>query len=154
MKKLTALEILQIVEDNYSVEDFAHGEFLSTKTDLKVPETIGSLEKERREAFWEQIKDLPNVRETEAFKEYSKMPNKWVVQRLYILNKLGLGEIKEIHSTGGEDEGSDWSSVKYFKEHDVYIKTDGYYQSFHGTDFNHGYGKQVFPKIKNITYYE
>ncbi len=68
--------------------------------------------------------------------------------------ELGLGEIEEIAQKGGEGEGSEWYSVKYFKDHDVYIKIEGYYTSYHGTDFDGGYGDEVKPQEKTITVYE
>src|SRR5690606_38211371 len=49
-------------------------------------------------------------------------------------NHLGLGEVEEVDSYGGEDCGSNYYSVKYFKDHDVYIKVSGWYQSHYGTD--------------------
>lgn len=68
--------------------------------------------------------------------------------------ELGLGEFKEVEQKGGEDEGSEWYSIKYFKDHDVYIMTQGYYQSHYGTDFDYGYGEEVKPKEKIVIVYE
>lgn len=73
----------------------------------------------------------------------------------YDKESLGLGEIEEVHQEGGEGEGDHWESVKYFKDHDVYIKATGHYQSHNGTDF---YGwestlSEVRPVIKTITVY-
>lgn len=65
-----------------------------------------------------------------------------------------LGEWTEVARGGGMDKGSDWYSVKYFKDHDIYIKTNGWYQSHYGTDFDDGYGQQVIPQQKTITIYE
>jgi len=99
MKKLTAKEILEIIEKaEIDVSDFAYGEF--DPIDLR------------------------------------------------------LGEFEEVDSGGGCDRGSNWYSVKHFKDHDVYIKTTGYYQSHHGTEFYNGYGKEVKPQTKTITVYE
>lgn len=72
----------------------------------------------------------------------------------YDSKELGLGEIEEVAQKGGENEGSEWYSVKYFKDHDVYIKVEGYYSSYHGTDFENGYGDEVRSKLKTITIYE
>lgn len=74
----------------------------------------------------------------------------------YDTNELGLGEIKEVQRYGGEDQGSTWYSVKYFKDHDVYIRVDGYYSSYEGTDFYDGWGccSEVKPIEKLITVYE
>ena len=65
----------------------------------------------------------------------------------------GIGEWEEVEQVGGEDEGSTWYSVKYFKDHNVYIQTNGWYASYHGTDFDEGYGEEVFPvEVKVIQY--
>lgn len=70
--------------------------------------------------------------------------------------ELGLGTIEEVHQQGGEGEGDYWCSVKYFKDHDIYIKVYGYYSSYHGTDFEpwDGSCSKVEPKEKTITVYE
>jgi len=69
--------------------------------------------------------------------------------------KKELGPFEDIDSHGGEGEGSDWWVVKYFKDHDIYIKVSGYYTSYSGTDFE-GWDdcSQVFPKKKTIIVYE
>lgn len=70
-----------------------------------------------------------------------------------ILNYLGLGEIIEVEQYGGEGQGDTWYSVKHFKDHNVYIQTDGYYQSHNGTDFYGDVGHEVFPKeITKLVY--
>ena len=72
----------------------------------------------------------------------------------YDSEELGLGEVKVVDSYGGEDQGSEWYKVQYFVEHDVYIKTEGWYSSYNGTDFEEGYGEEVRPTQKTITVYE
>lgn len=69
------------------------------------------------------------------------------------LNPKLLGKWKEVDSYGGEGKGEEWYSVKHFTDHDVYIKTEGYYQSYHGTDFE-GYGEEVRPKTITKVIYE
>lgn len=71
-----------------------------------------------------------------------------------LFKQLALGKIKEIDQYGGEDQGSTWYTVKYFVDHDVYIRTDGYYSSYNGTDFDQGFGREVKPTQKTITVYE
>lgn len=46
-----------------------------------------------------------------------------------------VGEFEEVAKYGGADKGSTWYSVKHFKDHDVYIRVDGYYTSYDGTTF-------------------
>ena len=74
----------------------------------------------------------------------------------YEEEELGLGKIEEVDSYGGEDCGSEWYSVKYFSDHDVYIRVDGYYSSYEGVDFYDGWDccSNVRPKEKVITVYE
>lgn len=70
---------------------------------------------------------------------------------------LELGEINEVKQKGGEDQGSEWYSVKHFVDHNIYIRIDGYYSSYDGTDFDNNLEnccKQVTPQKKKITVYE
>ncbi len=53
-----------------------------------------------------------------------------------------------------EGQGDTCYTVKHFVDHDVYIRTDGFYSSYNGTDFDYGFGKEVKPKEKVITVYE
>ncbi len=69
--------------------------------------------------------------------------------------ELGLGESEEVEQKGGEGEGDVWFSIKYFKEHDVYIKIRGYYSSHIGTDFySWNEVTEVKPAQRTITIYE
>lgn len=69
----------------------------------------------------------------------------------------GVGTFKEIEQKGGEDEGSEWYSIKHFPDHDVYIKVEGYYTSYDGTNFDgewHGNVYNVRPEKVTITVYK
>jgi len=73
----------------------------------------------------------------------------------YNSKELGLGESEQVEQHGGEDEGSNWYSIKYFKDHDVYIKIRGFYASHVGTDFySWDDVYEVKPAQKTITVYE
>ena len=67
-----------------------------------------------------------------------------------------LGFFKEVDSYGGEGQGETWYTVLHFVEHDVYIRIDGFYTSFNGTDFYEGWEScsNVQPITKTITVYE
>lgn len=68
-----------------------------------------------------------------------------------------FGVVKlNIDCTGGKDKGSNWSSTHYFVDHNVYLKTSGYYQSYDGTYFDESWNsvKEVRPVQKTITVYE
>ena len=68
------------------------------------------------------------------------------------LNLPEIGESKEVQQKGGEGEGEEWYSVRYFKDHDIFIRIDGWYQSYEGTTFENDY-YEVFPKQVTITEY-
>lgn len=61
---------------------------------------------------------------------------------------------KEVAKYGGEGKGELWYSVKFFPKHNIYIRVDGFYSSYHGTDFEDGWGNEVKPQEKIITVYE
>lgn len=71
----------------------------------------------------------------------------------YTPEEIGLGKVENIDSCDGVD-GPNWYIVQYFVEHDVYIKTSGYYSSYNGTYFDDGYGEEVKPIQKKIISYE
>lgn len=65
--------------------------------------------------------------------------------------KEALGEFSMVASRGGSDQGTEWWVVYYFKEHDVYIKYDGYYTSYDGVSDIEAF--EVFPKEVTVTVY-
>lgn len=69
-------------------------------------------------------------------------------------NEIGLGSYDIVlEHGGGEGDGSDHHIVYYFKEHDVYVRIDGYYQSYHGTDWEDK-PYLVKPEAKTVIVYE
>lgn len=66
----------------------------------------------------------------------------------------GVGTFEEVEQKGGEGEGSTWTTVKHFVDHNIYIETVGFYQSHYGTDFEDGYGYEVKPTEVLITVYK
>jgi hypothetical protein len=67
---------------------------------------------------------------------------------------LALGKIEDVDSYGGEGQGERWWVTRHFVDHDVYIKTRGFYSSYNGTDFDYGIGEVVKPVQKTITVFE
>lgn len=65
--------------------------------------------------------------------------------------KEELGDFKVVARKGGSDQGTEWWTVFFFKEHDLYIKFDGYYTSYDGLEDVDTY--QVYPKEVSITVY-
>lgn len=72
----------------------------------------------------------------------------------YDPTEYGFGKVETVDSYGGAGEGSLYYTVRHFIDHNVYIKTEGYYSFYHGTDWDFGHGEEVFPKQKTITVYE
>ena len=64
-----------------------------------------------------------------------------------------LGPWEEVAQKGGEDEGSEWYSVKHFSKYDVFVRIDGYYSSYNGTNFEDDI-YEVKPVEKTVTVYE
>lgn len=160
--KMTGEQILEKLEEVFgnNISAFAHCDY--TEADVEGfkydEEKAKSIGKEKQE-FWKSIEDtLPSnyeERKTHPNKIiYDSMPSKWGEMQRQLLEYLGLGEIKEVEQHGGEDQGSDWYSIKHFVDHDVYIKTSGWYASHHGTDFEEGIGEIVKPVKKTITVFE
>lgn len=61
-----------------------------------------------------------------------------------------------IKQHGGTDAGNEWYIIKYFPDHDLYIRLNGNYSSYDGVFFNNyncGYAI-VVPVEKTITEYE
>jgi hypothetical protein len=160
MNKLTAKEILDIIESNMSVEELAYG-------DYRLPEgfTTNSDEEKKIELEYQinqyNYYNHPGYNDSsKRDEEYNKIldiyfntlsPYKWKMEKW--LESLGLGKIEEVDQYGGEGQGDTWYSVKHFIDHDVYIKTSGYYSSYNGTEFYDGYGEEVKPVEKTIIEY-
>lgn len=86
---------------------------------------------------------------------YEKLPNEYTIaERLW--NESRDLYWTEVEQVGGEGEGDHWHSVKYFPDHDIYIKVTGFYQSYDGTEFYDGWDccKEVRPQEKTITVYQ
>lgn len=126
--KLTFKQIMDKLETVYlEVRAFAYG----SSTEVSIPE------------------DFEPITNTRDWAVYGNRLKNY-------LNHIGVGEFKQVEQYGGEGEGETWHVVYYFVEHDVYIRVDGFYQSYDGTEFYDGWGccREVRPKEKTITVYE
>ena len=65
-----------------------------------------------------------------------------------------LGEVVKVYHYGGEGQGDVFETVQYFKDHDVYIKIEGFYSSYNGVDYDAYDFEEVVPAEKVITVYE
>lgn len=127
MNKMNFMEIMEVLQNIYpDVNDFAYDDMDS----IKVPEDFNPIE---GGGDWKSRRARAN--------EYMKSK---------------LGEYEKVDSYGGEGEGERWWVVYHFVDHGVYIRVDGYYQSYDGVSFYDGWSccKEVKPVEKKITVYE
>ena len=91
----------------------------------------------------------------EKIKEKFNVPSDFAYQHTQC-EVSGIGTMQEIEQKGGEDEGSSWYAIKYFLDHDIYIKISGWYSSYEGTEFTDWDEccKQVVPQEKLVTVFE
>lgn len=65
-----------------------------------------------------------------------------------------LGEWKVVSQWGGEGQGDSYGHVVYFPTHDIYVRADGWYASYNGSDMSGACYYVVKPVEKTITVYE
>jgi hypothetical protein len=92
---------------------------------------------------------FPSVEEFAGEYDYGKEPFK-------IEGLEELGDVSVIEHYGGEGKGDTYYTIWYFKDHDVYLRIDGFYSSYNGVDWIQGWdgASEVKPKQKTITVYE
>lgn len=73
--------------------------------------------------------------------------------RYYDPDEFHLGEVEEVDSWGGEGEGNRIGHVYYFRNHDVYLRIDGFYASHYGSDWDED-PYIVRPQTRSIVVYE
>jgi hypothetical protein len=135
--KLTGKEIIEKLKDTHlTVEQFAFEE------NSYLPQDQIKIEQFSKGKQWNdpELLTMRNNAANRASQYFHELVGKW----------------EEIEQIGGEGEGDTWFSIKYFNDHDVYLKVSGYYQSHYGTDFDDWDNavKEVKPKEKTITVYE
>lgn len=135
------------------VDDFAYEE-------IPYPENYSEAalkaQAEKDKFYEEKLKpvDRNTPEYTKLYEQYLIMPSKYDVAKNEWKENVGLNW-EEIDQYGGEGQGDTWYSVKYFPDDDVYIKVNGFYSSYNGTDFD-GWEdcQEVRPIEKTITVYE
>jgi hypothetical protein len=158
---MNAKEILEIIKQNMSVDAFGYGDY-PIPSDFEIDDAIKDITVYNKDLVEGRLKSHPgygdrNLRDDEwqrLYNESNNTPSLHQVRTQEWLKSLGLGEIEEVEQHGGEGEGSNWYSVKYFKDHNVYIKTTGCYSSYEGIEFYDGYGEEVKPVERTITVFE
>jgi hypothetical protein len=155
MEKLNFEQIIEKLKTIFDdVKDFANNDIEYTNT----PKSEKVLKLEIAYSEWLKNNPCPKQGTVEC-DEWRKKRIK--VQDKYLeawedewFNNIGL-KWKHIYKQC-EEGGDHWESVKYFPQHDVYIKIVGYYSSYNGVSFEDEWGccSEVRPKKKTITIYE
>ena len=134
-----------------SVAQFAYN-------DLNIPTDEQYVTNQQLYQNWS--KSRPDCKESytieyEEWLSKKPQPDPFEALRKRYLESINL-YFEEVDSYGGEGQGDTWYVVYHFPNHDVYIRVDGYYQSYDGTEFYDGWGccKEVKPVQKTITVYE
>lgn len=159
MNKLTYEQILDILEKNVNINNFASEGYVSTPEGFVFSEEVEQIKKVKNEAYnkYIQINQQSGGNRDKcqpALNEWAALPYPSVKMQEEITNSLGLGEIKQVNKYGGE--GETWYAVYYFPVHNVYMRIDGYYQSYDGVSFDNEWGcaSKVEPKTKTVIVYE
>lgn len=153
-EKLTGREIIELLKNSgLELEQFAFEE-----TPCKEPYSEEALKAEQVQKQWYVDNPSPGYGK-EEFKEWeqqaNKYPSKYDIAKKEWKKKNNLPDWEEVEQYGGEGQGDTWYSIKYFPEHNVYLRVNGWHQSYNGTDFN-GWEDcvEVKPQQKTITIYE
>ncbi len=71
------------------------------------------------------------------------------------LDEEVFGKCDIIDEEGGHEGGGEYAHrVRFFEDHNVYIKLEGYYSSYNGTDFYDYDYEEVKPVERMVTFYE
>lgn len=173
MSKLTVTQIIEkLKEFPFKLENYATGDFYDEYEEIDYAEEfeekpeVKKLIDENNEKS-RTLRDLLfsheghtniHLRDEEynnIYKQFVSLSNtNNIVRDAYMLS-WGLGPIIEVEQKGGRDEGSRWYTIKHFVDHDVYIKTNGYYSSYDGIEFydEDDWGYEVFPREVVVTQY-
>lgn len=96
------------------------------------------------------FKEIKAIIESKLFEDNDNGPNMYFNDEIYdstnIVQYKGsdlefvekikeLGPVKNVGSYGGEGRGDEYWEVYHFINHDVYIKFDGFYQSYEGSEY-------------------
>lgn len=157
-------EIIKHISELYdSVSEFAHEEGFSIPEDFVFSNAV-EIQKQKYDAAYKAWQATPGYNDYKLRdSEYERLYSEWRaiqnpddLMRNEYLESIGLGPWEEIEHYGGEDCGSTWYSIKHFTKHNVYVKVDGWYQSYHGTDFD-GWDtacSEVRPVQKMVTVFD
>lgn len=142
--------IEKLKASNISISNFAFEDWNGNIEDF--PEAV-----EARKIKEDYIKSKNGGFNEQEHIEYKNLPNEYIVATQTYCKKNNIPNWKEVEQYGGEGQGDIWYSVKYFPDLDLYIRVDGWYQSYSGTEFSEDWYetcREVRPQEKVITVYE
>ncbi len=71
------------------------------------------------------------------------------------LDEEVFGKADIIDEEGGYGGGGEYAHrVRFFEDHNVYIKLEGFYSSYNGTDYDDNDYEEVKPVERTVTFYE
>lgn len=153
--KMTGQEIIKILKGSeLTIENFAYDEIPYNSNTISID--AEAAQKKRDEWLNNNPSSGYNSENYQKWKEnYSLFPSKYDILAKEWLEANNIPTWEEVEQYGGEGQEDTWYSVKYFKDHDVYLRVDGYYQSHSGTDFESWDSAVsiVKPQQKTITVY-
>lgn len=157
-------EVLEVLKTIYKkVNDFAQ-EDLTIPEDFVFSQEVIEMSQAYKNA-WDKVHEHLGYhnRDKRVDSNYQELydaaralTSPYTLQEKEYLDTFNLGEYKVVDSYGGEGKGETWYKVFHFIQHDVYIRVNGYYTSYDGTDFYDGWGccSEVKPVTKTITVYQ
>ena len=135
---------------------------------MNAKELIDLVEKNFNRRYWGYLEDFSEYYEGDTYSEkipkyddfrvggevdYTAFRKERERVEKFILEKLNLGEFVQVDQYGGEDQGSTFYSIVHFKDHDIYLRWDGWYASYDGWYLENP-PTEVKPKTKQITVFE
>lgn len=96
------------------------------------------------------FEEIKSIIESDLFADNGNDPNAYFNDEIYDATNIEhykgsdvefvekikeLGTVKSVARYGGEGRGDEYWKVYHFINHDVYIKFDGFYQSYEGSEY-------------------
>jgi hypothetical protein len=151
---MNSTELITLLQNNFSIEEFAYN-------DSPTMNTFSENALKAQEILNEWVKNNPNPgysnkNYNQWLIDYDKYPSNYDISRQEWLKEKGIPNWIEVGQYGGEGQGDTWYSIKHFPALDIYLKVEGYYQSYNGTEFYDGWDccSEVKPIQKTITVFE
>ena len=135
---------------------------------MNAQELIDLVEKNFDRSYWGFLEDFSQYYKGDTYSEkipkyddfttdgevdYNALLKERERVQKFLLKKLNLGEFVQVDQYGGEDQGSTFYSIVHFKDHDIYLRWDGWYASYDGW-YLESPPTEVKPKTKQITVFE